>query len=240
MTRQRDERPLSSVPAWLWASLAILCAAQFSIVSWQGRENAAEARDLPPAPRPQVLRALALGETAALARITMLYLQAFDYRGVNALTYRDLDYGRLLDWLRAVLATDPKSEYALFSAVRVYAENPDPARSRAALALVHEAFLEDPDRRWPWLAHAALLAKHRLKDLPLARRYAADVARLATSKEVPDWARQMEVFILEDMNELEAAKVLLGGLLAEGRIRDPAERRFLEQKLQELEQRVRK
>ncbi len=237
MTRQRDERPLSSVPAWLWAALAILCAAQFSIVSRQGRDTP-EARDLPPAPRPQVLRALALGETAALARITMLYLQAFDYRGENALTYRDLDYGRLLDWLRAVLATDPRSEYALFSAARIYAENPDPLRSRAALALVHEAFLDDPDRRWPWLAHAALLAKHRLKDLPLARRYAADVARLARSKEVPDWARQMEVFILEDMNELEAAKVLLGGLLAEGRIRDPAERRFLEHRLQELEQRL--
>ncbi|MGE0876450.1 MAG: hypothetical protein AB7O31_17445 [Burkholderiales bacterium] len=235
--RQRDERPLSSVPPWLWAALAILCAAQFSIVAWQER-GAPEARDLPPAPRPQVLRALALGETAALARITMLYLQAFDYRGLNALTYRDLDYARLLDWLRAVLATDPKSEYALFSAARVYAENPDPHRSRAALALVHEAFLDDPDRRWPWLAHAALLAKHQLKDLPLARRYAADVARLATSDDVPDWARQMEVFILEDMNELEAAKVLLGGMLAEGRIRDPAERRFLELRLKELERRV--
>lgn len=237
MKRLRDERPVSHVPAWLWAALGALLAAQVALIAT--RPGAAPAAsDLPPAPRPQVLRALALGETAAVARVTMLYLQAFDYGGANALDYRKLDYVRLLDWLRAVVYADPRSEYALFSAARVYAENPDPARSRLALDFLHQAFLEDPGRRWPWLAHAALLAKHRLKDLPLARRYAADIDRYATSPEVPDWARQMEVFILEDMNELEAAKVLLGGLLAAGRIRDPAERHYLELRLKELEARA--
>src|SRR6185503_9960847 len=95
-----------------------------------------------------------------------------------------------------------------------------------------------PNRRWPWLAHAALLAKHRLHDLPLARRYAAALDRYTTASDVPLWARQMEVFILEDMNELEAARILLGGLLESGRIRDADEARFLEQKLEELERRA--
>ena len=48
----------------------------------------------------------------------------------------------------------------------------------------------------------------------------------------------MQIFILEDMNELEAAKVMLGGLLATGRVADPAERRFLEKRLEELKQRA--
>jgi len=236
MTTRRDERPLSHVPAWLWIALAMLCAAQVAGNAVRAPAQSA-ARDLPPAPRPQVLQALAFGETAALARLTMLYLQAFDFSGANNIAYRSLDYGRVTGWLRAVLAVDPRSEYALFSAARVYAENPDPAKSRAALALVHEAFFEDPARRWPWLAHAALLAKHHLKDLPLARRYAADMDRYTRETDIPDWARQMEVFILEDMDELEAAKVLLGGMLAEGRVRDPAERRFLQLRLKELEER---
>lgn len=196
------------------------------------------AQDLPPAPQPAVLRAAALGEGALLARLTMLWLQAYDLSGANTIAYRKLDYPRLLGWLRAALEADPRSDYPLFSAARIYAENPDPVKSRAALAFVHEAFLQDPDRRWPWLAHASLLAKHRLRDLPLARRYASDVARLAASPDVPDWARQMEVFVLEDMNELDAAKVLLGAMLEDGRIRDPAERRFLEFKLQDLEQKT--
>jgi hypothetical protein len=48
----------------------------------------------------------------------------------------------------------------------------------------------------------------------------------------------MEIFILEDMNELEAARILLGGLLESGAIRDPAEARFLRQRMDELERRL--
>src|SRR5258706_302221 len=114
---------------------------------------------------------------------------------------------------------------------------PDPARVRLMLDFVEREFLRDPDRRWPWLAHAALVAKHRLRDLQLARRYAAEIDRFARSADVPAWARQMEIFILEDMNELDAAKVLIGGLLASGRITDPAEARFLKQRLEELQAR---
>ena len=103
---------------------------------------------------------------------------------------------------------------------------------------VFEEFARAPDARWPALAHAALLAKHRLNDLALARRYAAAIQRQTTDASIPSWARQMEIFILEDMDELEAAKVMLGGLLATGRIRDPEERRFLEGRLKEIERRL--
>jgi len=131
-----------------------------------------------------------------------------------------------------------RSEYPLFAAARVYAEVPDAARSRIALEFVYERFFADPDRRWPWLAHAALIAKHRLGDLPLARRYAQAIDRHTRSRDVPLWARQMEIFILEDMDELEAAKIMLGGLLERGEIDDPAEARFLQQRLQALEERL--
>jgi hypothetical protein len=40
------------------------------------------------------------------------------------------------------------------------------------------------------------------------------------------------------MNELAAAKIVLGGLLEHGDLKDPNERRFLERRLQELEKRV--
>jgi hypothetical protein len=168
----------------------------------------------------------------------MLYLQSFDRGGENTLRYQQLDYGRLVQWLASILALDPRSQYPLFSAARIYAEVPDPARSRIAMEFVYREFLRDPNRRWPWLAHAALLAKHRLGDLPLARRYAAAIDRHTTDPSVPLWARQMEIFILEDMNELEAAKIMIGGLLLSGKISDPAELRFLKGRLEELEARL--
>ena len=235
----RDERTLSSVPRGIGLALAACLALQ---IAWQAtgeRAVSTDATKLPPAPRSTALRLASFGEPQAAARLAMLYLQAFDFRGGRGEPYQRLDYARLTSWLGAILETDPRSEYPLFSAARVYAEVPDPARARIALEFVYEAFLKDPDRRWPWLAHAALLAKHRLGDLPLARRYAAAVDRLTTSKDVPLWAKQMEIFILEDMNELEAARIMLGGLLEGGRITDPAEARFLKERLDQLETRIR-
>ena len=209
-------------------------------VAWQvaRQAHAPTASDLPPAPSVQALRLASLGEPAALARLAMVWLQTFDSRGDNAIPYQRLDYTRLVGWLHAILATDPRSEYPLFAAARVYAENADQAKARRMFDFIFEEFSADPNRRWPALAHAALLAKHRLQDLPLAQRYAAAIQRLATGESVPLWARQMEIFILEDMNELEAAKVMLGGLLAAGKIQDPEERRFLQGRLDELERRL--
>jgi len=232
----RDERPLRAVPAVVWLSLAAALAAQIGWRAGQGRPGAAAA-DLPPAPGAAALRLASFGEPAALARLGMLYLQAFDYGGANVVPYQRLDYARLTGWLDGLLELDPRSQYPLFAAARIYAEVPDEARSRIALDFIYRQFLVDPDRRWPWLAHAALLAKHRLHDLPLARRYAAAIDRHTRAPDVPLWARQMEVFILEDMGELEAARIMLGGLLESGAIRDPAEARLLRQRLEQLERR---
>jgi hypothetical protein len=233
----RDERPLAAVPAWVWFALALTLAAQ---IGWQivRPPTPRAASDLPPPPAPGMLRLASFGEPAAAARLAMLYLQSFDLRAGNDIPYRDLDYGRLIDWLRTILATDPRSQYPLFAAARIYAENPDPRKARAALEFVYREFFKDPNRRWRWLAHAALLAKYRLKDLPLALRYATAVERLTTAPDVPVWAKQMRIFILEDMNELQAAKIMLGGLLASGQIKDPAELRFLKRHLEQLEARI--
>lgn len=236
---QRDERRLSAVPVWLWTVLALCLAAQ-AAVHFTGHVAATAAAELPSPPRPEALRLASFGEREAGARVAMLYLQSVDFSGGKALPYQELDYRRLTGWLKAILDLDPRSEYPLFSAARVYAEVPDAERARMALEFVFSAFLDDPNQRWPWLAHAALLAKHRLKDLPLARRYAAAIEERTTDPKVPLWAKQMEIFILEDMNELEAAKIMLGGLLASGKVADPAEQRFLAARLKELEARAAK
>ena len=214
----RDERPLAAVPFGIWGVLGALLAAQ---IAWQTvrHPGTPAAADLPPPPQPGALRIASFGEPEAAARVAMLYIQTVDFSAGQALPYRNLDY-------------------PLFSAARIYAEVPDPERARIALEFVYQAFLRDPNRRWPWLAHAALLAKHRLNDLALARRYAAAIDRYTTAADVPLWAKQMEIFILEDMNELEAAKIMIGGLLASGTLRDPAEARFLAQRLEELEKRL--
>jgi hypothetical protein len=232
-----DTRPLAVVPIWLCLMLAAALAAQVALRA--ARPPAAPAAgELPPPPSAATLRLASFGEPQAAARLAMLYLQAFDFGGGNATPYRQLDYGRLEAWLGTILELDPRSTYPLFSAARIYAEVPDAERSRRMLGFIYREYQRDPNSRWPWLAHAALIAKHRLHDLPLALAYARAIDRQTTASDVPLWAKQMEIFILEDMNELEAAKIMLGGLLLSGRITDPAEAAFLQQRLEELEART--
>jgi hypothetical protein len=169
----------------------------------------------------------------------MLYLQAFDYQSGTRVPYRDLDYDRLEAWLARILELDPQGQYPLLAAARLYAEVPVDSKQRSMLEFIYREFLRDPNRRWPWLAHATVIAKHRLHDLPLARRYAHAIQQYAVAENVPLWARQMEAFILEDMNELEAARLVIGGYLQAGNIKDPAELKFLEEHLKQLELRAR-
>ena len=232
-----EQRPLASVPGWLWTALAIALGAQLLLHAALPTAGT-RARDLPRAPQASVLRLASFGEPEAMARVAMLYLQAFDLAGENALPYRKLNYSRLVAWLRSIVALDPRSQYALFCAARIYADTADPARMRRMLDFIYQEFFADPNRRWPWLAQAALLAKHELKDLPLALRYAAAIDRYTTAPDVPLWARQMQIFILDDMNELQAERIMLGGLLESGKITDPGEARFLQQRLEELKRRM--
>ncbi|MEW5861993.1 MAG: hypothetical protein AB1773_00150 [Pseudomonadota bacterium] len=232
-----NARPLAAVPVWVGLLLVGALAAQLAVhVAFAPRRAAAT--DLPPAPSAAAVKAASFGEPQAAARLAMLWLQAFDSSAANQAPYRNLDYGRLIGWLAAILHTDPRSRYPLFAAARIYAEVPDPAKARAMMEFIHAEYLKAPRERWPALAHAALLAKHRLEDLPLALRYAQALRAVADEPNVPLWAKQMEIFILEDMNELEAAKIMLGGLLATGRITDPGEHRFLQSRLEALERRL--
>ena len=231
-------RPWSSMPR---AVPLLLAAALLLQLLWQGGRPAprARAQDLPPAPSLAALRLASLGDPAALSRATMLYLQGFDEQPGLSIAWRELDYGKLLGWLQRALELDPRSQYPLLAASEVYGSVSDPARARLMLEFVYRRFGEDPDRRWPWLAHAALVARHRLHDLPLARRYAQAIRLRATGPGVPAWARELELFMAEDMNELDSARALIGGLLHDGLITDPGELRFLSERLRQLDQRGR-
>jgi hypothetical protein len=226
-----DERPLRTIPRAVWAVLAAALALQ---VGWQAASPrpVATASALPPAPSATWLRAASLGEPIALSEMLVLYLQAFDNQPGVSIPFRDLDYGAVEAWLAAALDLDPVGQYPLMMAAHLYAQVPVEAKQRRMLEFVHQAFLRDPDRRWRWLAHAAIVAKHRLHDVPLALRYAEDITRYARA--ASGWARQMRIFILEDMGEGEAAAVLLGGLLESGEVTDPAEINFLTQRLETL------
>lgn len=235
----RDERPLNHVSIPVLSLLAAGLALQIGLHAALP-EPQAKAPDLLPPPPASLLRLASLGEPIALAKILMLQLQAFDYQSGTRIPYKDLDYARVEAWLGRILELDPEGQYPLLAASRLYAEVPDEARQRSMLNFIYRQYLLDPNRRWPWLAHATFIAKHRLKDMGLALEYAAALQKYTTAKNVPAWVTTMEIFIREDLNELETARLMIGGLLASGRVTDRGELKFLNGRLREIEERLRK
>ncbi len=227
-----DERALQSVPHAVSLLLVVALALQ---LLWHGLLPPPQARAaaLPPAPDAANLRVASFGEPVAAAQLLLLYLQAFDNQAGVSIPFLDLDYPRVTGWLSAALRLDPRSGYPLMMASQLYGQVPDAGKQRAMCDFVHAQFLGSPDTRWRWLAHCAIMAKHRLMDPALALRYATDITTHAGG--ASGWARQMRIFILEDMGETASAKVLLGGLLATGELTDRSELHFLSERLQALE-----
>ncbi len=230
----RNERAISWVPrpVVLLGVLALLAQIAWSL---QQPNAEAEQANLPDVPSAVVLRAASFGEPVTLSKLVMLWLQTFDRQSGVTIPFRHLDYARVERWLGAALDMDPRGQYPLLAAARVYGEVTDPGRQRRMLDFVYRQYAADPDHRWPWLAHAVLTARHRLNDLPLALKFAQKLADTPNTSAVPSWARQMRIFLLEDMGEIESARILIGGLLASGVITDEHELNFLNERLRSLD-----
>ena len=225
------ERSLSVVPRWVLVLFGLALALHGTLRFIEPRPSAVAAALEAPLPA-TTLRALSLGEPQALSQWLTLYLQAFDNQPGISIPFASLDYARVASWLTAALTLDPAAQYPLMMASQLYGQVNDEPRQRSMCEFVHSEFLAQPNTRWRWLAHCAIMARHRLKDTPLALRYAEDIAKHAGK--ASGWARQMRIFLLEDMGEVERATVLLGGLLAGNEVTDPKELHFLTGQLEKL------
>ena len=230
-------RSFATIPKSVVLFVVISLSAQ---IFWHSVQpgNQAQARELVSSPGISGLRVLSFGDPVFLAKILMLWLQAFDNQPGVSVPYNDLDYDKLEGWLESILQLDPGGQYPLLAASRLYAQVPDEAKQRQMLNFVYQQFLIDPKNRWPWLAHASLVAKHRLKDLPLALKFSRAIVDKSSSNDIPAWASQLQLMVLEEMGELEAMQFLIGGLLTSGKITDPKEVNYLNQRLQALSNKI--
>jgi len=231
------DRPVSDVPASI--KLLLLLALVLQLI-WHSFQDpvVAKAEDLaaPLSTRTYVMSSL--GEPIAASKFLNLWLQAFDNQPGVSISFHQLNYPRLTQWLDTILELDPDGHYPMLVAARVYGSVQDHEKQRIMMDYIFYKFNEDPNKYWRWLAHVIITAKHELKDNELALKYANALAEKATGKNVPYWARDMKIIVLEDMGEVEAAKILVGALIDSGEITDPYELNFLTHKIAVLEEKT--
>lgn len=224
-------------PKALWVLLVVglLASALLSTVRGNPKANA-EALGWPPSH--QGARLLSLDEPVAFAKVLNLVTQAHDVQPGLSLSYGQLNYDQLTAWLDLSLALDPTAQYPLMAGARLYTQgSADRERQRKMTDWVAARFLDDPERRWPWMGHVAYVAKVQFKDQLLAMKYAETLRdKTENLASVPAWARQLDIFFKIESKDSDTAKFLIGGLLHSGKITDPNEIRFLAHTLKELEE----
>lgn len=226
-------RPLAKLPRSLIVFVVLTLSTQIVWHRWAVMTHVNH-QALPIAPSFEGLQVLAIGDVEVTAKLIMLWLQAFDNQPGISLPLQALDYARLDNWLQLISDMDKRSQYALFSASYIYSAVANTEKQRRVFDFIERNFKQQPNTRWRWLAHAAIMAQHRLHDNQLALHYARLLRQYATGKEVPSWAQQMEIGILETNGEYESAKLLIGGLLSEQKITDKHELAFLNDRLKSI------
>lgn len=227
-----NQRPLSHLPKPIVPLLLLALLLQLLWHGLQSREQA-QYQALTAPPSPALFSLMALGDKLLAARVLDIWLQGHDNQPGVSIPFNQLDYQRVTQWLDLGLQLDARDGYPLLAAAHIYGAVNDNARRRIMFDFIEQKFIEYPEYRWRALADAAIAAKHRLHDLPLALRYANTLADHA-GRDVPYWAQDIRLIVLEEMGEKETLRVLIGGLLQNGEITDPYELRFLQQRLDEL------
>ncbi len=213
---------------WLLLSSCLLANVLFQRQSPSATFDVIDLGTPPPA---TAVRLGALGENLFASYLVMLFLQNVDVPVGRATPLANIDRSALIPWFDLTTDLDPDSGYPLLLATRHYAETGTPAQRRVMLDWIYRRFEERPNQRWPWLVHGVFVARHVLKDNALAMVYAAALRNRVTDPTLPAWVRQMDLLLRADLGETEDARAILGGLVAAGQIRSPAELKFLEARL---------
>jgi len=235
---RRTERPMVSLPYPLLLAFTLLLLAQIvhHHVDDERFENRYQGLSQPYSAI--TYRGLALGSEQLFGYLLALRLQLHDNQVGRHFKYSLIDYGRLVNWLDRITEVSPGTEYPMLLASRVYTVTGDQRQLRQVLEFIERRFDDDPQLHWRRLAEASVMAKHKLGDMEMALRMARKLARQPVSINMPNWARDFEFLLLAELNELESAIAMIQALLQTEAVNDPDERRFLQAKLLDFQQKL--
>lgn len=232
---QQQVRDLHHVPGWLLIAGLLIFTVQVSYHHLNLDQVRLDYEQLPEPPRVEVLKAMARGSERLSSYVYILIIQLHDNQKGENLSYRHLDYDRLQRWLKVIYQMNPQSDYPGFLATRVYSQVEDKQKIRKMIELVQELFEINPGQHWRRMTEACLLAKHQLQDLNLALEIAEKLANLPVSMNLPFWARDMRLILLDELSQHESAILLISSMLQSG-VEDEDERLFLQARLLKIQQ----
>ena len=235
---RRSERPMLLLPRPLLLGFVILFAFQ---VIYHHISRVQFETSYKPLSRPlgiSVYRGLAMDSEELIGYLLAIRLQLHDNQAGQHFSYSLIDYDVLVDWLEQISDISVGTEYPMLLASRIYTQTGNQQRLRKILGFIERRFDDDPQLHWRRLAEASVIAKHKLRDLELALRFAEKLAAQPASIDMPQWARDFEFLLLAELNEFESAIAIIQALLQSDVIKDPDEKKFLQERLLDFQQKL--
>lgn len=170
---------------------------------------------VPPVPSRASAVLMTLGDAQLSYRFFALMLQNLGDIGRDVTPLSKYDYTALGGWFFLLHDLDPVADHVPALAAYYFGASRVPKNVRTVVSYLEAAGDVPVKGKWRWLAAAAVLAQHNLRDLDLALKLAYRVARLAEQEggDVPQWARQMPALVLSEKGERQAARQMLESII---------------------------
>jgi hypothetical protein len=183
---------------------------------------------VPPPPSSSGARMMTLGDAQFSYRFGAITLQNLGDGGGRVTSLRDYDYQRLGKWFWLLDSLDPASNHVPMVAAFYFGGSGTPKDVAVVVDYLATVGSNPAGNKWRWLAHAIFLARHHLKDLKLALDLAYRLAKMEpVGDTLPEWARHMPAFVLNDQGDKEAARKIVESLLLSSRRFHPNEVNFM-------------
>lgn len=206
------------------AALLILSIAA-NVVLWSSVRNVKiEWRNVPPTPGLSGALWSALGDPQLAYRSYGIMIQNMGDTGGRVTNLRKYDYDALGRWFQLEHRLDPLSDFMPYLAGYVFGGVRDaPEKVAPVVDYLEQAAGQGQGEKWRFLVHAIFLARYRMNDMPKALELAKKLDAY-DNPDMPAWAHQMHIFILNAQGEKQAAYSLMLNLLkTEGETLNPYE-----------------
>ena len=151
--------------------------------------------------------AFSLGDEQAYFRMKTMELQMAGDTFGRTTALKDYDFPLLKKWFFYLDELDSRSNFTPSIAAYYFSRTQNPPDVIYPLDYLEAHADRDPPNKWWWYSQAIYLANSVLKDKPRALQIAKKLR--AVEADMPMWARQMEVFMHEDLGDKDTAEAIM-------------------------------
>lgn len=173
-----------------------------------------EWKSVPPPPPENTIELAAMGDKQFFFRVNALNIQNFGDIGGRVTPLKDYNFELLARWFFLMDKLDPFSDIIPHIAGYGFGASQDPSKIDPIIDYLAYVGQRSYGEKWRWMVQAIYLERFRRGDLDKALRM-AKVMTHHGNPNMPSWARQMEVFVLAEKGEKEAAYQLMQSLIAD-------------------------